>query len=121
MASRSIPSQIAIGSRVVPHKPLLLALWAALVGASPARVAAAPADPPVIVKTVTVDRIVAADGGYTTLLHVERLATNAGAAHNIAQQTVEYSDSMETAEIEEAFTRKADGRILTVDRTQIFP
>ena len=28
---------------------------------------------------------------------------------------------METAEILEAFTRKADGKILEVDRTQIFP
>jgi hypothetical protein len=77
--------------------------------------------PPVIVKTLTVDRVVQADGSYTTVLHVERLATNASAAHNIAQQTVEYSESMETAEVQEAFTRKVDGRILAVDRTQIFP
>ena len=28
---------------------------------------------------------------------------------------------METAQILEAFTRKADGKILEVDRTQIFP
>jgi len=117
----SISSKAAAGSYIVPHKPLLLAVAVALAGAPPAHVVAAQAEPPVIVKTVTVDRVVAADGSYTTRLHVERLATNAGAAHNIAQQTVEYSESMETAEVAEAFTRKADGRILAVDRTQIFP
>jgi hypothetical protein len=39
----------------------------------------------------------------------------------MAQYTLEFSESMETAEILEAFTRKADGKILEVDRTQIFP
>ena len=122
MLFRSITSKgAAAGSRIVPRKLLVLALAIVLAGAAPAHVVAAQTEPSVIVKTITVDRVVAADGGYTTLFHVERLATNAGAAHNIAQQTVEYSQSMETAEVVEAFTRKADGRILTVDRTQIFP
>src|SRR6516225_8675624 len=114
-------SSKAAGSRVVPRKPLLLALTIALAAARPVHVFAAQTEPPVILKTVTVDRVVAADGSYTTLLHVERLATNESAEHNIAQHRVEYSESMETAEVVEAFTRKADGRILAVDRTQIFP
>jgi hypothetical protein len=103
----------------MPDKPVLLTL--ALAGALLAHSVTAEAEPSVIVKTVTVDRVVQADGGYTTLFHVERLATNVSAAHNIGQQTVEYGESMETAEVVEAFTRKADGRILAVDRTQIFP
>jgi hypothetical protein len=41
--------------------------------------------------------------------------------HNIAQCTLEFIESMETAEILEAFTRKADGKILEVVRSRIFP
>jgi len=72
------------------------------------------------VKTMTLDEVVQPDGSYTSLLHVERLATNQSSAQKIAQQTVEYSESMETAEIEEALTRKADGNVLEVDRMKIF-
>ena len=81
---------------------------------------ASPSRPAVLVKTMTMDEVVQPDGSYTTLFHVERLATNQSAAQKIAQQTVEYSESMETAEIEEALTRKVDGNVLKVDRTQIF-
>jgi hypothetical protein len=65
---------------------------------------------------MTMDEVVQADGSYTTLFHVERLATNQSAAQKIAQQTVEYSENMETADIDEALTRKADGNILKVGR-----
>ena len=81
---------------------------------------ASPSRPAVLVKTMTMDEVVQPDGSYTTVFHVERLATNQSAAQKIAQQTVEYSESMETAEIEEALTLKADGNVLKVDRTQIF-
>jgi hypothetical protein len=74
----------------------------------------------VIVKTMTMDEVVQPDGSYTTIFHEEKLATNQSAAQRIGQYTLEYSESMETAEIAEAFTRKADGKILEVDRTQIF-
>jgi len=103
------------------HNPLVFLVSFVLAGVLATSLAAADGAPPVVVKTLTVDRVVQADGSYTTILHVERLATNASAAHNIAQQTVEYSESMETAEVLEAFTLKADGRILAVDPTQIFP
>ena len=94
----------------------------AIIGAGPTHVAeAAPPIPAVILKALTGDTIVQPDGSYTTITHAETLATNESAAHNIAQHRVEYSESMETAEILEAFTRKADGKILEVDRTQIFP
>jgi transglutaminase-like putative cysteine protease len=79
-----------------------------------------PPTPPIIVKTMTVDDVVESDGSYTSLFHVERLATNQSAAQKIAQQTIEYSESLETVEIAEAFTRKADGKVLDVDRRQIF-
>ena len=102
---------------------ILLALSVAFGAAmAPSEVFAEPSPPApaIIVKTMTVDQVVAPDGSYTTTLHVERVATNQSAAQKIAQQTVEYSESMETAEIPEAFTRKPDGRILEVDRTKIF-
>ena len=104
------------------HRPLLFVLLLAVTGTGPAHVAdAAPPIPAVILKALTGDTIVQPDGSYTTITHAETLATNQSAAHSIAQHRVEYSESMETAEILEAFTRKADGKILEVDRTQIFP
>ena len=114
----------ASGSRAVPHKLLLLVLsiaFAAAVSAHVFVVDAAPPEPPVIIKALTGDTIVQPDGSYTTITHGEMRATNETAAHSIAQHRVEYSESMETAEILEAFTRKADGKILEADRTQIFP
>jgi hypothetical protein len=105
----------------VPNTQLHFALSLALAAAIPCHAGAdvVPARPAVIVKTLTGDEVVEPNGGYTTIFHVEKLATNES-AHNIAQYTLEYSESMETTEILEAFTRKADGKILEVDRTQIF-
>jgi Domain of Unknown Function with PDB structure (DUF3857)/Transglutaminase-like superfamily len=98
----------------------VLMTFAAPAGAGEAFAEATPPTPAIIVKTMTVDTVVTPDGNYTTTLHVERVATNQSAAQRIAQQTIEYSESMETAEIAEAFTRKTDGRILEVDRSRIF-
>ena len=103
------------------HKSVLFALFLAVIGAGLTHVAAADKSPPVIIKTLISDEVVDPEGNQTTTLHVEKHATNESAAHNIAQYTLEFSESMETAEILEAFTRKADGKILEVDRTQIFP
>ena len=103
---------------------ILLALsmtFAAVAASSEVFAETSPPKPAVIVKTMTVDEVLAADGTYTTTFHVERLATNQSAAQKIAQYTVEYSESLETAEIAEAFTRKTDGRVLEVDRSRIFP
>src|SRR6516225_1650223 len=108
----------------MPQKLLLQApslAFAAAVSAHMFAADAASPEPPVIIKVLTGDTIVQLDGSYTTITHGEMLATNETAAHSIAQHRVEYSESMETAEILEAFTRKADGKILEVDRTQIFP
>ena len=108
----------------MPHKPLFLApslAFAAAVSAHIFVADAAPPEPPVIIKALTGDTIVQPDGSYTTITHAEMLATNESAAHSIAQHRIEYSKSMETADVLEAFTRKADGKILEVDRTQIFP
>jgi hypothetical protein len=102
---------------------ILLALSVAVAAVPASGEALAEASPPtpaIIVKMMTVDEIVAPDGSYTTTFHVERVATNQSAAQKIAQHTVEYSESMETVEIAEAFTRKTDGRVLEVDRTKIF-
>ena len=111
------------GDRAAGGHNLLLALSIAFAAAAASGEAFAEASQPttaVIVKTLTVDEVVQPDGGYTILYHVERLATNQSASQKIAQQTVEYSESMETVEIEEALIRKADGKVLEVDRTRIF-
>jgi len=105
----------------MPHKPLLFVFSLAVIGAALAYVTGAGAAPPMIVKILTGDEVIDASGNQTTIFHVEKLATNESAAHNIAQYRLEFSESMETAEILEAFTRKADGKIIEVDRTQIFP
>jgi Domain of Unknown Function with PDB structure (DUF3857) len=97
----------------------LSVVFAAVATSQEVFVEVSPPTPAVIVK-MTVDDVVEPDGSYTSLFHVERLATNQSAAQKIAQQTVSYSESMETAEIVEAFTRKPDGKVLDVDRTQIF-
>ena len=93
------------------HKLLLFLLLLAVIWAESFHLAAADT-PPIIAKTLIGDEIVDLDGSQTTIFHVEKLATNQSAAHNIAQYALEYSESMETAEILEAFTRKADGKIL---------
>jgi Domain of Unknown Function with PDB structure (DUF3857) len=110
----------AVGTCAMAHKPALIALLLAVIGAGLTNVATADAVPPVIIKTLISDEVVDPESNQTTTLHVEKLATNESAAHNIAQYTLEFSEIMETAEILEAFTRKADGKILEVDRTQIF-
>ena len=61
-----------------------------------------------IIKILISDEVVDPEGNQTTTLHVEKLATNESAAHNIAQYTLEFSESMETAEALEAF--HAQGR-----------
>jgi transglutaminase-like putative cysteine protease len=101
------------------RKPVLFVLLLTVIGAGP--IGTADAAPPVIIKILARDEVVDLDGNQTTILHAEKLATNESAAHNIAQYTLEFSESMETAEILEAFTRKADGKILEVDRSRIFP
>jgi len=103
-------------------KPLLSILLLAFAGALPQRAVAddAPQLPATIIKALTGDTIVEPDGSYTTISHAEVVATNESATHSIAQYKLEYSESMEAAEILEAFTRKAAGKILTVDPTQIF-
>ena len=90
----------------MPRNPLLLVLslsCAAAVSAHMFVADAAPPIPAVILKALTGDTIVQPDGSYTTITHAETLATNESAAHSIAQHRVEYSESMETAEIMEAF------------------
>jgi transglutaminase-like putative cysteine protease len=111
------------GDRAVRGHNLLFALsivFAAIAVPREVLAQTSPPTPPIIVRMMTVDDVVEPDGSYTSLFHVERLATNQSAAQKIAQQTVSYSESIETAEVVEAFTRKPDGKVLDVDRTQIF-
>src|SRR6516162_10002015 len=111
----------AVDTGAMAHRLLALVLLLIVIDAGLTHAADADAAPPVVIKTLISDEVVDPEGNQTTTLHVEKLATNESAAHNIAQYTLEFSESMETAEILEAFTRKADGKILEVDRSRIFP
>jgi len=86
----------AVGTRAMAHKSVLFALFLAVIGAGLTHVAAADKSPPVIIKTLISDEVVDPEGNQTTTLHVEKHATNESAAHNIAQYTLEFSESMET-------------------------
>ena len=106
----------------MPDHKLLLALWIGFVAVWLCRPAEADPSSPlpaVIVKTRTADMVVQPDGGYTTIFHEEKLATNDGAAHNIAQRPIDYTEGMEAVEILDAFTRKADGKVVAVDLTRL--
>jgi hypothetical protein len=87
------------GSRAMAHKPALFAFLLTVIGAGLTHIEAAYGSPPVIIKILTRDEVVDLDGNQTTTLHVEKLATNESAAHNIAQYTLEFSKGIETAEI----------------------
>jgi transglutaminase-like putative cysteine protease len=106
----------------MPRSGVVFAVSLAIAAALPCAAGAEspPPVPAVVVKTMTATVTVEPDGSYTAIGHVEKLATNESAARTIAQYTLEYSESMDTVEILEAYTRKVDGRVLRVDPTQIF-
>jgi transglutaminase-like putative cysteine protease len=74
----------------------------------------APAQPPLIIVAANNSYDVAADGSYTQIYHFEFEPTNDAAARREGQQAVSYSPSLEDFTILEAYTRKADGRVLPV-------
>jgi transglutaminase-like putative cysteine protease len=86
---------------------------AAFCAAFPAQ-AAAPIDPParILVLSRTID--VAADGSWTMATHVETKVLQAAAIAALAQTPLNYSDTLQTLEVTQAHTLKADGTSLAV-------
>jgi transglutaminase-like putative cysteine protease len=77
------------------------------------------AQPAAIANRMTLDYDIQADGQYTAIFHLERRADTDAAARDVAAFTWRYSPSHEQVDIVAAFTRKADGSMLPVDRTTI--
>jgi hypothetical protein len=61
------------------------------------------------------------DGRFTRTIHTETLAVDRGGLSAARRLSVPFSQSMEELEIAEAYTRKPDGRKITVDPSTIIP
>lgn len=63
---------------------------------------------------LTDDAIVESNGWYLKTVHVEIAVPNPASAAIVGQQAIFYADDSERVEVVEAYTRKADGRKVTV-------
>ncbi len=77
------------------------------------------ADAPISIKALTSDTEILADATTVQTAHYEFRASNTAVARDMAQQAISFSDHLETLEIVEATTLKADGRRLPVDLTKV--
>lgn len=80
---------------------------------------APPADLPLVIKQLTYSDDVHADGSVVSIMHLEIQPRNDAAAKEAGQQPLRYSASLETVEVQEAYTLKPDGRKLRVNPTGI--
>ncbi len=92
---------------------LVIALVLAFVAAAHAE------EPPLTIVSAADTFDVRSDGSYVSLYRVELRAGNDAAARQQGQQAFAYSPGIEDLDIVEAFTRKADGRVLPVDAAAI--
>ena len=74
---------------------------------------------PITIKVLKSDTEIATDATTVQTVHYEFRASNPVAAQGIAQQAISFSERLETLEIVEATTLKADGRRLPVDLTKV--
>ncbi len=83
------------------------------------------AEPPTTFRQFHMDVVVGPGGRAVSTAHVEVLASNDGAARDIAQQSLGFIEGLERVELLEGFTLKADGRRIPVAegavRTQLAP
>jgi transglutaminase-like putative cysteine protease len=75
--------------------------------------------PPLIIVAADNAYDVAADGTYAQTYHFEFRPTNDAAARHEGQQAITYSPSLEDLTILEAYTKKADGRVIPVPSSAI--
>jgi hypothetical protein len=87
--------------------------------ARPPDVPARMADLPFVMKLLTYDYDVHADGSVVTSIHSELQPRNEAAVKDVAQQPLRYIESRETIEVLEAYTLKPDGRKLPVNPASI--
>ena len=98
------------------HKFGLIA-FAALLGC--AANAATDAQPTVI-KVLTSDVTVAADGSSSQIIHAELTANNDAAAMQLAQIRVPFNSAMQTFELVEAYTLKPGGAKIPADAGAVY-
>ena len=91
---------------------------AILVAGPPAANATTP--PPIVVKLVTADIVLSADGTSTQNAHFEVQANNDASAGRVAQTSIAYEASLESIQIIDAHTLKPDGKVIPVKATAIF-
>ncbi len=101
------------------NRLLRVAMGTALVlgaGASPgaAQTADAPAGLPAKIAAMSRNFEVAPDGSWTMTAHNETQILQQSAIGSLAEPALAYSDQMQQMEVTEAYTRKADGRMLQV-------
>jgi hypothetical protein len=77
------------------------------------------AEAPITIKVLKSDTEIATDATTVQTVHYEFWASNAAGAQEMAQQAISFSERLETLEIVEATTLKADGRRLPVDLTKV--
>ena len=73
-----------------------------------------------VVKLLTDDLQVAADGNYVETKHIEVLASNDATAMQVGQAKIAYDSELSSIEVVEAHTLKADGTTIPVDATAIY-
>ena len=83
-------------------------------------VALAAEQSPAVVKLMTTDTVVEANGLSTRTVHLEITATNDAAAADVGQASLPYRDSMQELEVVEAYTLKARGQKLPISANAIY-
>lgn len=71
-------------------------------------------EPPVTILRAANSYDVRADGTYVNTYHLEMRVANDAAARQEGQQAISYSPALESLQVVEAYTRKADGRVVPV-------
>ncbi len=107
---------------------VMMGLLAGAAGVSAPGVSAAgawAAEPPVSVRRVQTDMVVAQDGSATSTVHMEIAVNTQEAARQVGQQSFQYNEGRGTIEIVQAYTLKPDGTRAVVEpdaiKTQLAP
>lgn len=76
--------------------------------------------PSLVIRLITSDTKVAADGSSTQTLHVEVRADNEAGALQVSQASIPYDSTAQEVTVADAHTLKADGKSLPVDAMAIY-
>lgn len=78
------------------------------------------ADVPIVVKLQTFDYLVNPDGGSKLTVHSEIEIKKEAALKDYGQDPLQFSESLDSVDVLDAYTLKPDGRKLRVDRSAIY-